>query len=63
MVQWVMNLALSLWQHGFDPSLAQWVKDLVLSQLWHRLQLRLGFDPWIGNLHMLQVRPKKKKKS
>ena len=31
-------------------------------QLWHRLQLQLGFDPWLGNFHMLQVQPKKKKK-
>ena len=32
------------------------VKDLTLSPLWYR------FDPWPGNLHMLQVKPKKKKK-
>lgn len=28
------------WDTGLIPSLAQWVKDLVLSQL------RLGSDPW-----------------
>ena len=26
--------------------MAQWVKDLALPQLWHRLQLQLGFNPW-----------------
>ena len=32
---------------------AQWVKNLVLLQLW------LGFDPWPGNSHRLQGWPKK----
>ena len=41
------------------PTVVQWVKDLVLLQLWHRLQLQLEFDPWPGNFHMLQVWPKK----
>ena len=35
---------------------AQWVKDQVLSLLWH------GFDHWPGNFHVWQVWPKKKKK-
>ena len=39
---------------GLIPSPAQWVKDLVLLQLW------LEFDPWPGNFHMLQVWPKEK---
>jgi len=26
----------------------QWVKDPELLQLWYRLQVRLGFDPWPG---------------
>ena len=30
-------------------------------QLWHRLQLMVGFDPWPRNFHMLQVWPKKEK--
>ena len=30
---------------GFIPGLVQWVKALVLPQLW------LGFDPWPGNFH------------
>ena len=37
--------------------MAQWVKDLALSQLW------LGFSPWSGNVYMLQVQSKKKKKN
>ena len=43
------------------PVVVQWVKDLVLLQLWHRLQLQPGFDPWPGNF-MLQMWQKKKKK-
>ena len=42
--------------------MVQWVKDLALLHLWCRVQLWLRFDPWPGNFHMLQVRPKKKKK-
>ena len=42
------------------PTVTQWVKDLALLQLWHRLQLQLGFHLWTGNLHMPRV-PKKKK--
>ena len=33
----------------FNPGPAQWVKDPVLSQLWHRLKLWLEHDPWPGN--------------
>ena len=36
--------------------MTQPVKDVVLSLLWHR------FDPWPGNLHMVPLQPKKKKK-
>lgn len=36
-------------------------QDLALLQLWHRLQLCHGFNPWPGSFHMLGVRPKKKK--
>jgi len=43
------------------PSLAQWFKDLALLQLWRKLHLRLGFDPWPENFHMPWVQPKKKK--
>ena len=44
------------------PAVTQWVKDLVLLQLWSRLQLQLIFDPWPGNFHVPWVRPKKRKK-
>ena len=40
--------------------MAHRVKDLALSQLWHRFQLWLGFDPWPRNLQVWQVQPKKK---
>ena len=45
------------------PGLLQWVKDPVLPQLWHRLQLHLGFYLRPGNFHMPDRRPKKKKKN
>ena len=35
----------------------QWVKDLVLSLLWYRLQLQYGFDPWPQNICMPQTCP------
>ena len=41
------------------PHPAQWVKDPALPQLWHWLQLCLGFDPWPWYFHMLWVWPKK----
>ena len=36
--------------------MAQQVRDLELSLLWHR------FAPWPKNFHMLQARPKRKRK-
>ena len=47
----LMGLAASLerWAAGSSPGLAQWVKDLALPQLGHRLQLWLRSDPWPGN--------------
>ena len=36
---------------GSIPSPAQQVKDMALPQLWHRLQLQLGFAPWSRNVH------------
>ena len=45
--------------------MAQRVKDPALQQLWHRSQLRLGFDPFPRNFHMLWMwlkRTKKKRK-
>ena len=41
--------------------LAQWVKDLVLPQLWCRSQPWLGSSSWPENFHMPQMRKKKKK--
>ena len=42
------------------PSPAQWVKDQVLLQLWHEVQLQLRFDLWPGNFHIpLRRWPKK----
>ena len=32
----------------------KWVRDLVLLQLWHRLQLQLGLDPWFRNSYIPQ---------
>ena len=40
--------------------MVQRVKDLVLLQLWHRLQLWRGFDPWPGNFHVPQVQSERK---
>ena len=42
--------------------MAQWNKNPALPRLWCRWQLQLGFGPWPGNFHMLQVQPLKKKK-
>ena len=42
--------------------MAQWVKDLVLLQLWHncRLKLWLGFDPYPRNFYILWLQSKRK---
>ena len=32
--------------NSLNPSRVHQVKDPALSQLWHRLQVQLGFDPW-----------------
>ena len=42
--------------------MAERVKDLELSLQWLRSLLWCRLDPWLRNLHMLQVQPKKKKK-
>ena len=44
------------WEQARSSLVAQCVKDLVLLLLWH------GFDPWPGNVYMLWMWPKKKKK-
>ena len=46
MVQWVNDLACLCGGPGLIPGQEQWIKDTALLQLWHRLQLWLGFDPW-----------------
>ena len=43
-------------------SVAQWVKDLVLSLLWLCSMLWCGFNPWPGNVTMPPEWQKKKKK-
>ena len=59
-----MGLAASLecWDEGLIPSLAQWVKELVLLWLWHRLQLQLGSDSWTRNSLCLGAAQKEDKK-
>ena len=47
---------------GSIPGLVQWVRDPVLLQLWHRLQLQLRCDPWPGNFHMPWEQSKQKKR-
>ena len=42
---------------GSIPALAQWVKDLAWLWLWCRLAAVALIDPWLGILHMPQVRP------
>ena len=56
MIQWVKNptamaqiTAEAQVQH---PAQLSGLKDLVLPQLQHRSQLRLGFNPWPGYFHM-----------
>ena len=48
-----MGLAASSehWDKGLilSPTPAQWVKNLVLLQLWLRSQQQLGSDPWLRN--------------
>ena len=61
MAQWVKNLtaAVGVAADVRVPPLAQCseLKDPALPQLWWRLQVQLGFNPWPGNFHMLQVQP------
>ena len=43
------------------PSLVQWVKDLMLLQLWRRSQIGIRLDPWPGNFHMGAAKKEKNK--
>ena len=69
MVQRVNDPACLCGGAGSIPSLARWVKDPALLELWYGLQLWLSLNPWPGNFHMLWVQPemkgreKKKKKA
>ena len=66
MVQWVNDPACLCGFAGSIPGLVQWIKDLVLPLLWHRLQMWLGFSPWPENVRRPQVwltKEKKKKKA
>ena len=61
-VQWVKNptaaaqVAAKAQVHFPGPG--QWVKGSgVAAPEAHRSQLRLGFNPWLRNFHMLQVQP------
>ena len=58
LAQQVNDLACLCGGAGSIPHPVQWVKDLVLQQLWHRARL----NPGPGNFHMLQVQPKGKEK-
>ena len=61
---WCVGLAAFLehWDAGSIPGPAQWVKALVLLQLWRSLHLWLGSDPWPGNSICHGAAKKKKKK-
>lgn len=51
-----------LWSAGLTSRSAQWVKDPVLQQLWHRSQLKLRSDLWPRNCHMPGGSQKRKKR-
>ena len=62
-VQWVNDLACLCGVSGLILSPRQWVKDPALLQLWHRLQMWLGFCPWPRNFHLPWVQPKNVKQT
>ena len=59
MAQWINDPFCICGGCSSIPGPEQWVKDPAFLQLWHRLQLLLGFDPWSRNFHMLQGKAKK----
>ena len=50
--QWVNDLACLSRGAGSIPGPVQWMKDPALLQLWHKVQLQLGFNHWPGNVCM-----------
>lgn len=56
------EVSLQHWVSGSFPGLAQWVKELMLPQLRHRLQLWLRSDAWPGNSMCLGVAKRGEKK-
>ena len=52
------------WDAGSIPGLAQGLKEVVLLQVWLRLQLQLGSDPGLLTPYAVgqPLPPKKKKK-
>ena len=58
MAQWVKNPTVATLVSVEVPKHSV-LKDSALPQLWCRSQLRLRFNPWPGNLHMLKVPPLK----
>ena len=73
--QWLTNMTRNNEVVGLIPSLAQWVKDPALPELWCRLQTRLGSLIAVAPAATAQIRllawgshprngkkPKKKKK-
>lgn len=47
---------------GVIPGPAEWLKYPVLTQLWGRLQLQLGFEPWPGTSRCHGCSQKKEKR-
>ena len=60
-VQWVKDSSYLCEGAGLTPGPTQWLKDLLLPQLWYRLPLHIRFNPWPRNFHVPHVQLKKKK--